>query len=446
MEGGNDWPNSYAMWQRSRQSLGGGVSSGLRAAMKPFPLFFERAEGSHMWDVDGHELIDYVLGWGAVMLGHAHLGVTRAVQEQAARGELFGAQHRLEYEVAETILSHLGFAQRLLYSSTGSEAVQVALRLARAATGRTKILKFAGHYHGWPDSVLVSYRPPLGSIVPQLESRGQNPAAREDVLVARWNDRQSVIELFEQHPGEIAAVIAEPVLANSGVISPAEGFLQFLRDVTERHDSVLIFDEVITGFRVGLSGASGRYTVSPDLVTLGKAVANGYPLSVVAGRADLIDQVTSGVVHAGTFNGNPIVLAAAAATLDALSAPGVYEKLDAKSKDLADLLATAFREHNVPVAVHQAGGMLQLLPGLRSSVQSYDGYAQANWLLYDDLIVALLRHNIFVMPGGRLYLSLAHSSDDIAATGAAFERALALHSPGSELQEMRPVGVNCIQP
>jgi glutamate-1-semialdehyde 2,1-aminomutase len=405
----------------------------MRARMLPTPLFFERAHGSCMWDVDGHQLLDYVLGWGAIVLGHCHPDVTRAVQEQAARGELYGAQHRLEFEVSEKVLSHVDFAERLLYSNTGSEAVQIAIRLARAFTGRQKFVKFVGHYHGWVDPVLVSYRPPAGSAEASLETGGQNPRVLDDVLVARWNDRDSVRLVFERHGGEIAALIAEPVLCNSGVISPDPGFLEFLRETTIAAGSLLIFDEVITGYRVGLSGAAGRFRVAPDLATYGKAVANGYPLSIVAGRADIVDQVTTGrSSHAGTFNGNPIVLAAALATLTALEAPDVYPQLESRSRLLADGIRRVFETFRVPAFIHQVGAVVQVLPGALEAIHDYEGFAQADWGMYDDLIVELLRRNVFLLPGGRLYLSVAHTDSDVAATVAAFEDGLRVVIAGKQ--------------
>lgn len=378
-----------------------------------------------MWDVDGHELVDFVLGWGTVILGHCHPGVTARVQAQAGQGVTFGAQHHLEYLVAEKVLSHFPFAQRLLFSNTGSEAVQVALRLSRARTGRSRVLKFVGHYHGWTDGVLVSYRPPADSQNPRPESRGQSDHAVEDVLVARWNDRRGVEQMFREHPDDIAAVIAEPVLCNSGVISPEPGFLEFLREITERSKSVLIFDEVITGYRVGLHGSVGRFGVKPDLVVLGKAIANGYPLSVVAGRADIVDLAAGGgVVHAGTFNGNPIVLAAALETLTALEQPGVYSRLETTAEQLWKGLQEIFAVHGVKAVVNQVGGVLQVLPKVERA-RDYQGYAEGDWEFYDDLSVQLLARNIFVMPGGRLYVCLAHTADDIRQALQAFDVGLA---------------------
>ncbi|MCF8567321.1 aspartate aminotransferase family protein [Alicyclobacillus tolerans] len=420
----DNWATSFGMWERAKQSLGGGVSSGLRLAMKPHPLYFDRANGSKMWDVDGHVYTDYVLGWGPVILGHCDPDVTSAVQRQVQTAVTFGAQHPLEYLVAEKVLSHLKFAERLLYSNTGSEAVQIAIRLARAVTGRYKILKFIGHYHGWSDQILVSYRPSPHNSSVHGESTGQSSKAYEDVLVVHWNDISEVERIFQEHASELAAVIAEPVLGNSGVIEPIDGFLGRLRELASRYGAVLIFDEVITGYRIGISGASQRYGVSPDLVTLGKAIANGFPLSVVAGRAEIVDQVyKQGVVHAGSFNGNPVVLAACLATLNKLEQPHVFTSIDDRTRQLQTGLREIFRRNRIPATVNAVTGMVQLLPGVESSVD-YRDYAKVNWEMYNELTVLLLSEGQFVMPGGRLYVSLSHTVEDISETLQAFERSV----------------------
>ncbi|MCL5065751.1 MAG: aspartate aminotransferase family protein [Firmicutes bacterium] len=419
------WPESYALWQRSRRSLVGGVSTSMRAAAKPHPLFFSRANGPYLWDVDGHRLIDYVLGWGSIILGHCPPAVVTAVTEQVSRGEMFGAQHRLEFEVAEMILDQFPFADRLLYSNTGSEAVQVALRLARAATGRLKIVKFIGHYHGWPDSVLVSYRPPRNTRSAWLESRGQVTSVLEDVLVCPWNDRTALTTIFEQFSGEIAAVIAEPVMCNSGVIAPAPGYLEWLRHLTTENGSVLIFDEVITGFRLGLSGASGHFGVSPDLVVLGKAVANGYPLGVVAGSSSILDLADQGgVMHAGTFNGNPIVLQAARATLTELISSEALHHLTQQSIILADGLRRLLTSNHVRGQVHQMGGVIQILLGVEGLVSHYDDYLQVDSERYNAVLVSALAGDTYLLPGGRIYLSAAHTTENIAQTLDVFDASL----------------------
>ncbi|MCL6445393.1 MAG: aspartate aminotransferase family protein [Alicyclobacillus sp.] len=409
------WPISQEMWQRSKQSLAGGVSTGLRAAMKPHPLFFSHGQGSKMYDVDGNTYIDYIMGWGPLILGHSHPRLVHAVQNKVAYIQTYGAQHHLEYEVAEMVREAIPGVERVLWSNTGSEAVQVALRLARALTGRNKFIKFEGHYHGWMDTVLVNYRKPKQGVQASLESRGQNPAILSDILIVPWNDEGSIRETMQQYGSEIAAVIAEPVLCNSGVIEPVPGFLEVLRELCNQTGAVLIFDEVITGFRIAYGGAVERFGVQPDLVVLAKAIAGGLPLSAVVGRAEIVDLVTQGVVHAGTFNGNPLSLAAAQATLTELNDPQIYRHLESLGRMLAEGMQHVVSGCKIPCAIHQIGPIVQLIPGVTRATD-YSDFAQGDWKFYDLLSVELLRRGILVMPGGRWYLSTAHSEQDVAYT------------------------------
>ncbi|MFU8850177.1 aspartate aminotransferase family protein [Micromonospora sp. SL1-18] len=418
------WPGSHTAWHRAQASLAGGVSTGLRASMPPHPLFFHRGAGSRLWDVDGNDYLDYVLGWGPVIVGHSHPAVVAAVGEQLHRGQTFGSGHVLEYEVAERLCSRIPGAERVLWSNTGSEAVQVALRLARAHTGRRRFVKFEGHYHGWTDPMLVSYRNLAEDGRPVLSSAGQHPGVLADVSVLPFNDSAAVAELLSQPGSDIAAVLVEPVLCNTGVLPPAPGFLEELRAACDRSGAVLVFDEVITGLRIAAGGAAERYAVTPDLTVLAKALAGGFSLSAVTGRADIIEQVTSGVVHAGTYNGNPIALAAAAATLDLLAGPDVYPHLEAVSAQLADGLRTVLARHGVTAHVHHVGPVLQLSPGI-TKVRTARDVLAADWAFYNELIVEALRRGLFLLPGGRWYLSTEHSAADVAQTVAALDDALA---------------------
>jgi glutamate-1-semialdehyde 2,1-aminomutase len=261
---------SFERWTRSCGSVAGGVSSGLRRSARPYPLFYESGQGSRLTDVDGNLYIDYTLGWGPNILGNAPPEVLEAIHQVAARGLTFGAQHELEYEVAERLTQLIPCADRVCFANSGTEIVQLALRLARAATGRQKFLKFEGHYHGWDDSVLQSYHPQAAQFssdpqIPIAEGQGQVPAT--NTIVAEWNDQDSVREAFADHPGQISAILCEPLMCNSGCIEPAPGFLEFLRQLSSTEGSLLIFDEVITGFRLSLGGAQTFYGVTPDLAT-----------------------------------------------------------------------------------------------------------------------------------------------------------------------------------
>lgn len=419
----SSWPKSKAAWNRTSVSLSGGVSTGLRASMKPHPLFFERGDGPYLTDIDGNRYTDYVLGWGPVILGHGHPGLTAAVTERLPMGATYGSGHMLEALAAEAVLSLIPGTERVLWSNTGSEANQVALRLARAYTGRGRFVKFRGHYHGWSDTFLIGYRPDANGEL-GLSSAGQSPHSLDDAELVDWGDLEALTAVLENEVNDIAAVFLEPVLVNSGVISPPEGFLIAVRELCDRTGTILVFDEVITGFRIARGGAVERFGVIPDLVVLAKAIAAGFPLAAIAGKAKILDQVTSGVVHAGTYNGNPIVLAAAVATLEALGEEGVYEDFERRGGRLAAGLLQAFNAHSIPVTVHQVGPVVQVISAVVEA-NTFDEFMRADQDLYDRFIVEMLRRNQFLLPGGRWYISTAHSDEDIEATIVAAHESLA---------------------
>ncbi|WP_029137498.1 aspartate aminotransferase family protein [Nakamurella lactea] len=417
------WPASEAAWARAKKSLAGGVSTGMRASMKPHPLFFSSASGPRMTDLDGNTYLDHVLGWGPVILGHGHPGLTEAVASRISLGATYGAGHALEYEAAERVVAAIPGVERVLWSNTGSEANQVALRLARAATGRKRFAKMLGHYHGWSDTFLLGYRPDSAGSVESLGSAGQLDSALSDVSLVPFGDLDAAAAVLKNQESDIAAVFVEPVLCNSGVIAPPEGYLAGLRELCDATDTVLVFDEVITGFRLAYGGAVERYGVQPDLVVLAKAIAGGYPVSAIAGRASLLEQVTSGVVHAGTYNGNPVVLAATVATLEALGADGIYPAFEARGQELATGMRSAIAASGVLGAVNQIGPVVQVLFGTGDG-STLDQFFAGDQVFYDRLIVHLLRRGVFALPGGRWYLSTAHTADDVATTVQAFAEAL----------------------
>src|ERR1700722_8189885 len=315
------WNRSNQLLERSKKSLAGGVSSPFRGAF-PATLFFQDAVGSRLLDVDGNWYIDHVLAWGPLILGHKHPAIVKAVEQAALSPHNYGAQHELEFILAEQLCSLIPCAERVALTSSGSEAVQLAMRLARGFTGRNLIVKFEGHYHGWMDSALLSYHPSKSDMGPGdapravLGSAGQVRNAAENLIILPWNDRQALIQQFALRGSEIAAIITEPVLCNSGCIMPDEGFLAELRRITSEYQALLIFDEIITGFCIATGGAQSVFGVIPDLATFGKAVGGGLPLSVVAGRKDILEQIPAGrVIFGGTFNGNSLSLAGAKATL-----------------------------------------------------------------------------------------------------------------------------------
>lgn len=420
----NDWPKSLAAWERTKGSLPGGVSTGVRAHAKPHPIFFHSGAGAELTDVDGNVYVDFVLGWGPDIIGHGHPALVSAVSEQVARGATFGSGHTYEYLAAEAVLRAYPCFDRVLFSNSGSEADQVALRLARAQTGRQKIVKFSGHYHGWTDPVLLGYRPAQagGGERPPLESRGQSENAARDTVVVDAEDVDMLRRTLTQQ--DIAAVVLEPVLCNSGVIEPPPGYLAAVRELCDETGTILIFDEVITGFRIAFGGAVEKYGVVPDLCVLGKAIAGGLPLSAVVGPSRLLDATQQGVVHAGTYNGNPVVLSAAVATLGVLAQEGVYRRLEEQGRRLAAGLREQLRLAGMVGAVNQVGPIVQCSLGV-PEVTTFAEFRAADNATYDRVLVELLRRGVFTLSGGRWYLSTEHTDAQIDHTVAMFGEALA---------------------
>jgi len=409
-------PSSLAAYERSQKSLAGGVSTALRRSAKPYPMFYSHGEGAWITDLDGNRFLDYTLAWGPLILGHAPAAVNEAIAAQLPKGHTFGAQHKLEYEAAELLCAAIPCADKVAFANSGTEIVQVALRLARGVTGRNLYLKFEGHYHGWDDSVLVSYKPAAadcGSMSPIPVGTGQRPWS--GAVVARWNSRASVDAAFAAHPGEISAIICEPMLCNSGCLPPEDGFLQYLREKATAEGALLIFDEVITGFRLALGGGQQYYGVTPDLATFAKACGGGLPLSVLAGRDQYMSAIAEGrVVHAGTLNGNPIALAAAVATMHQLT-PDVYARLDRNGRRLRAGLEEALRAKGVPVVTTGEGAVFQVHFQAETPHEYRDTLA-TNKALYADFLLALLDSGVLALPDGRWYLSAAHGDADIDQT------------------------------
>lgn len=421
-------PGSRQRWLRACNSLAGGVSSGLRRFAYPYPLYFQGGSAATLRDVDGNSYIDYTLAWGPNFLGHAPDQVVHAIAEVVKNGLTFGAQHDLEYEVAESLTKIIPCADRVCYANSGTEIVQVALRLARAVTGRTMFLKFEGHYHGWDDTVLVGYHPSLEQIE-RLESgslgEGRGQLCPRTAVVAQWNDIASVEDAFAAHYGTISAIICEPLMCNSGCIPPEPGFLEFLREISRKEGSLLIFDEVITGFRLGLAGAQGFYGVTPDLATYAKAIGGGTALSVLAGKQEFMDLIASGeVVHAGTLNGNPVALAAAKAVLEVLSLnpQELYADLYRRGEALRNGL-TKILQGSRYSTIASGEGPVFCISFLDKQPRNYRDLLGADRQLYNDFALALLDEGILVLPDGRWYISTAHTDADIEATLAAAQRA-----------------------
>jgi len=431
-----NFTTSQKLLERARQSLAGGVSSTFRASF-PVPLYFAEGHGARLRDVDGNEYIDYVLAWGPMILGYGHPALVEAMRRAAERPHALGEQHELEIRVAEKIQQIVPCAERVAFTSSGSEAVQLAMRLARACTGRNLILKFEGHYHGWMDSALVSYHPAreqTGSLDNPnvvLSSKGQVANAAENVIVAPWNRPEILEQVFARRGTEIAAAIMEPVLCNSGCLMPRDGYLETASEICRRHGALLIFDEVITGFRMGISGAQGFYGVTPDLATFGKAVAGGLPLSVVAGRREIMEQMFGGgVSFGGTFNGNPVSLAAADAALGELSrdSGALLQQANERGRKLMAGIAAAARRHGIQITITGFGAAMSLHFTQRAELLDYRDTLDDDREKLQLVLRRALEEGLHLVPDGRLYVSAAHTEEDIAETLQAFERVFAAMS------------------
>jgi glutamate-1-semialdehyde 2,1-aminomutase len=392
----------------------GGVNSNFRLGISPTPLVFERAEGPYLFDADGNRLIDYYLGMGPMILGHSPLDVRQAVEAQLARGILYGGQSALEFEAARLFCEMVPCAERVRFSSSGSEAVQAAMRLARAATDRQTIIKFEGHYHGWFDNILWSTAPPAGANGPVAGSRGQLESAGAAIEVLPWNDPAALQDRLAR--GDVAAVIMEAVMCNTGAIIPAPGYLETASASSRANGTVLIFDEVITGFRLGAGGAQGRLGVTPDMAVFAKAIANGFHVAAVAGRAAIMDLCTQGVVHGGTYNSQPVAMAACAATLRRLNAPGAFDGMEMQGRRLMDGIRSCLHEAGVPCVVTGYPQIFHVAFGLTEPARNWSDLRRMDRTRYVAFATALLRRGVRALERGAWFLSTEHDGAVIDAT------------------------------
>lgn len=422
-------PGSMEHMARARSVIARGIAS--RGRLRAVPVVFDRASGAHVYDVDGNEFVDLVMALGPLLLGHTPAPVLERVQEQLGRGIQFGGQHVGEVELAERMVRLVPCAEKVVFANTGSEAVQAAVRIARATTGRRLVVKFDGHYHGWIDPLFINSPgvPAQRLAGPRLDVVHNVPRqpTPDEVLVCPWNDLGALAALLDELGEDVAAVIMEPIPFNLGTFWPAAGYLEGVRALCDRYGSLLVFDEIVSGFRIALGGAQERLGVAPDLATYAKSIASGFPIALVAGTdAAMASAVDGPVCHGGTYNGTPASVAAANATLEVLEsgAPHIYRELDALGVELADGLRGLARAARVPLVVNQIGSVIQLLWAPHTPVRSYRDVDSAQARPVAELCERVLADGVYAAPRGLLFLSTAHQSPDLERVVRAFDLAL----------------------
>lgn len=419
---------SRSLFERALAVMPGGVNSPVRAfrAVGMEPVFIRRGYGSKIWDEDGNEYIDYVLSWGPLILGHSHPEVVEAIKNQVEKGTSFGACTQLEVLLAEEIVRSIPSVEVVRLVNSGTEATMSAIRLARGYTTRKYIIKFAGCYHGHSDGLLIKGGSGLVTFgVP--DSAGVPEEIAGLTIVAPYNDEEKVAEIFAEKGDEIAAVIVEPVAGNMGVVPPKKGFLEALREITKKYGALLIFDEVITGFRLSYSGAQGYYGIEPDLTTLGKIIGGGLPVGAYGGREEIMRLVSpeGPVYQAGTLSGNPLATAAGYATLKVLSEnPGIYDKMERLSEKLCRGLKEIMERAKIPVFINRAGSMLTMF-FTGEEVKNYDSALKADTKMYAAFFREMLKRGVYLPPSQfeSVFLSAAHTEEDVEKTLEAAESA-----------------------
>ncbi len=420
---------SHAAFTRAKRLMPGGVNSPARvfAAVGGEPIFFQRGEGAYLFDIDGNRYTDYVGSWGPMILGHAHPAVVEAVQAAAGRGTSFGAPTLAENELAELIIDAVPSVEKVRLVNSGTEATMSAVRLARGYTGRPMIVKFAGNYHGHVDSLLVA----AGSSAATLgvpNSPGVTEGTTRDTLVLKYNDVDAVESAFAEHGPRIAGVIVEPVAGNMGCVMASLDFCTALRELTERHGALLIFDEVMSGFRVAYGGAQGLFNITPDITTLGKVIGGGLPIGAYGGRTEIMDKLLPAgeVFQAGTLSGNPVATAAGIATLTVLRDTDPYQDLERLSTRLANGLEQAAATAGIPLSIGRCGPMMTFFFSARP-VTDWDAATRCDTRRYAQFFWAMIERGIY-LPCSQyeaLFISTAHSEHDIETTVAAARQAMA---------------------
>jgi len=427
------YDTSIRLHEEAKRYLAGGVSSNFRYHTMPVPLCFERGEGPYLWDADGNRYIDYVLGNGPAILGHSPAGVLDAVRRSLDLGQAFTALHRGELELARRLTEIIPCADLVRFDISGTQADQIALRLARAHTNRSKVIKFEGQYHGWADNILASVGPALNEAGPRdhptavLHSRGQLANAADNLIIQPFNDLDLLAATLDEHAEEVAAIVLEPVNCNSGVIEPAPGYLEGLRQLCDRYGVVLIFDEVITGFRVALDGAQGRYGVTPDLAVFAKAAAAGFAISIVAGRRDIMEGVTSGVVHGGTYNGLTSSVAACDAAIDELERDdgAAYRRMEHFGGKLIEGLNEIGRRRGLPLHAQGLGPIFTAVFAENGPLREFRDYKRTDEPMRLKFVEELQNRGVRTTARGTWFMSAVHGEDEIAFTLEAADQAAA---------------------
>jgi len=421
-------PRSHAAFQQACRVIPGGVNSPARAfgAVGGEPPFMERAEGAYLLDIDGHQYIDYIGSWGPMILGHGHPAVRAAVASALQTGTSFGAPTTRETEIAGEVVAAVPSVEKVRFVSSGTEAAMSAVRVARGVTGRNKVVKMRGHYHGHVDALLVQ----AGSAATTLgvpNSPGVTPGATQDTVLCPFNDAEAAAEVFRKYPGEIAAVLLEPVAGNMGLVPPRSGYLERLRDLTARDGALLVFDEVMTGFRLAYGGAQERYGVTPDLTVMGKIIGGGLPAAAYGARAGVMDYVSPAgpVYQAGTLSGNPLAMAAGLATLKVLRDESPYERLETLSARLAEGLDRAATDAGVPHVVQRVGSMLTLF-FTPDPVHDYEDAKRSDAAFFGRFFWEMLARGVY-LPCSQFeaaFVSAAHTRADVDHTLDAAAEAL----------------------
>jgi len=414
---------SAQLFERAKTYFPGGVNSPVRAfrSVGGTPIFIEKGKGSHIWDADGNEYIDYCGSWGPLILGHANNKVLNAVEKTMRNGTSFGAPTRLENELAELIISNNPYIEKIRFVSSGTEAVMSAIRLARGYTGRTKILKFEGCYHGHSDSLLVKAGSGLVTFG-ETSSAGVPLSFVNETIVVPLNNKSAIEQAFEQFKNQIACVIIEPIPANNGLLIQDKTYLQFLRDICTAHKTLLLFDEVINGFRVGFTGAAGYYNIKPDIITYGKIIGGGFPVGAYASSKEIMSCISpdGNVYQAGTLSGNPVAMSAGIAQLTECLKPNFYQDLEQKTQLLIQGLSQNTKHH---FKIFSVGSMFWLAFTEKEKIQSAEDIHPDSMNHFKTLYHNLLENGVYTGPSGYEvgFMSEAHTKDDIDKTIKAFE-------------------------